>query len=121
MYIMCVVLFLFSALSRRVSALQMSILLLIIIIIAVVVVAAAIVIVRRRRSNPRKKCYKKDESYDNNAMNLKLKRSCSRQFYRPLQDVWVRVTLTRVGTAAARTHSYRCVQYCRVSKQWCGC
>ena len=55
MYIMCVILFLFSALSRRVSALQMYI---IIIIVAVVVV----VVVRRRRSKPRKKCHKKDDS-----------------------------------------------------------
>ena len=89
MYIMCVILFLFSALSRRVSALQVSIIIIIIIIIiAIVVVAAAIVVVRRRRSNPRKKCHKKDENYDNNAMHLKLKRSCSREFYRPLRDVY---------------------------------
>ena len=85
MYIMCVILFLFSALSRRVSALQMSI---IIIIIISVVVVVAVVVVRRRRSKPRKKCHKKDENYDNNAMHLKLKRSCSREFYRPLRDVY---------------------------------
>ena len=72
-------LFLFSALSRRVSDLQMSI------IIIVVVVA---VVVRRTRSNPRKKCHKKDENYDNSAIHLKLKRSCSREFYRPLRDVY---------------------------------
>ena len=84
MYIMCVILFLFSALSRRVSDLQMSI----IIIIVVVVVAVVAVVVRRTRSNPRKKCHKKDENYDNSAMHLKLKRSCSREFYRPLRDVY---------------------------------
>ena len=83
MYIMCVILFLFSALSRRVSDLQMSI-----IIIIVVVVVVVAVVVRRRRSNPRKKCHKKDENYDNSAMHLKLKRSCSREFYRPLRDVY---------------------------------
>ena len=66
MYIMCVILFLFSALSRRVSALQMSI---IIIIISVVVVVA--VVVRRRRSKPRKKCLKKDENHGNSVMHVK--------------------------------------------------
>ena len=65
MYIMCVILFLFSALSRRVSALQMSI----IIIISVVVVVA--VVVRRRRSKPRKKCLKKDENHGNSVMHVK--------------------------------------------------
>ena len=67
MYIMCVILFLFSALSRRVSALQMSI----IIIISVVVVVVAVVVVRRRRSKPRKKCLKKDENHGNSVMHVK--------------------------------------------------
>ena len=67
MYIMCVILFLFSALSRRVSALQMSI----IIIIMVVVVVVAVVVVRRRRSKPRKKCLKKDENHGNSVMHVK--------------------------------------------------
>ena len=66
MYIMCVILFLFSALSRRVSALQMSI-----IIIIVVVVVVAVVVVRRRRSKPRKKCLKKDENHGNSVMHVK--------------------------------------------------
>ena len=68
MYIMCVILFLFSALSRRVSALQMSI---IIIIIISVVVVVAVVVVRRRRSKPRKKCLKKDENHGNSVMHVK--------------------------------------------------
>ena len=88
MYIMCVILFLFSALSRRVSALQMSIIIIIIVVVVVAVVVVAAVVVVRRRSNPRKKCDKKDENYDNNSMHLKLKRSCSREFYRPLRDVY---------------------------------
>ena len=67
MYIMCVILFLFSALSRRVSALQMSI----IIIIISVVVVVAVVVVRRRRSKPRKKCLKKDENHGNSVMHVK--------------------------------------------------
>ena len=58
------------------------------IIIIIIVVAVVVVVVRRRRSKPRKKCDKKDENYDNNAMHLKLKRSCSREFYRPLRDVY---------------------------------
>ena len=65
MYIMCVILFLFSALSRRVSALQMSI------IIISVVVVVAVVVVRRRRSKPRKKCLKKDENHGNSVMHVK--------------------------------------------------
>ena len=69
MYIMCVILFLFSALSRRVSALQMSIIIIIIIISVVVVVA--VVVVRRRRSKPRKKCLKKDENHGNSVMHVK--------------------------------------------------
>ena len=64
MYIMCVILFLFSALSRRVSALQMY-------IIIRVVVVVAVVVVRRRRSKPRKKCLKKDENHGNSVMHVK--------------------------------------------------
>ena len=55
MYIMCVILCLFSALSNRVGTLQMYI----------------IIIILRRRSNPTKKCHKKAENYDNNAMHFK--------------------------------------------------
>ena len=77
--------------SRKVGALQMSIIIII------------------RRTTITTQCI------------LKLKRSWSTVLHRPLRDIWVRVTLTRVGRAAARTHCYRCVQYCRVSKQWCGC
>ena len=65
----------------------MSIIIIIVVVVVVVVVVVAVV-VRRRRSNPRKKCHKKDENYDNSAMHLKLKRSCSREFYRPLRDVY---------------------------------
>ena len=64
MYIMCVILFLFSALSRRVSALQMS-------IIIIIIVVVAVVVVRRRRSKPRKKCLKKDENHGNSVMHVK--------------------------------------------------
>ena len=78
MYIMCVILFLFSALSRRVSALQMSI---IIIIISVVVVVA--VVVRRRRSKPRKKCLKKDENHGNSVMHVKTEKVLLQQSASP--------------------------------------
>ena len=104
MYIMCVILCLFSDLSRRVGALQMSI----------------IIIIIRRRSKRTKKCHNKDENYDNNAMHFKTEKVLQ-QSASPSLAGCLRVTLTRVGRAAARTHCYRCVQYCRVSKQWCGC
>ena len=51
---MCVILCVFSALSNRVGTLQMPIIIIII-----------------RRSNPTKKCHKKAENYDNNAMHFK--------------------------------------------------
>ena len=50
---------------------------------------------------------------------LKLKR-----LHRPLRDVWLRVTLTRVRHSSRKssaTHSYRCMQYSPVSRQWYGC
>ena len=120
MYIMCVILFLFSALSRRVNALQMSI---IIIIIVVVVAAAAVAVVvrRRRRSKPRKKCHKKAENYDNSVMRVKTEKVPQHSASLSLERLFGTRYAYPGGPAAARTHSERCVQYCRVSRQCYGC
>ena len=55
---------------------------------------------------------------------LKVKRSGSTVPRRPLRDVWLCVTLTRVRHSSRKssaTHCYRCVQCFPVSRQWYGC
>ena len=125
MYIMCVILFLFSALSRRVSALQMSIIIIIVIIIIIIIVvvaaAAVAVVVRRRRSKPRKKCHKKAENYDNSVMRVKTEKVPQHSASLSLERLFGTRYAYPGVPAAARTHSYRCVQYCRVSRQCYGC
>ena len=100
MYIMCVISCLFSALSRRIGALKMSIIIIII------------------RLNELRE--KEEDATQGRSVTRKMRTTTTAQsilklkrLHRPLRDVWLRVTLTRVRHSSRKssaTHSYRCVQ-----------
>ena len=116
MYIMCVILCLFNALSRRIGALQMSII--------IIIILNELREEEEDDETQRRSVTRKMRTTTTAQSILKLKRFCSTVLHRPWRDVWLRVTLTRVRHSSRKssaTHSYRCMQYSPVSRQWYGC